>query len=524
MSSQGNETNNEAYLNLMYETVKDLELSDESIVTFGFNDSIDEDAFGSFAYADINSWDGIETSKVDILDNKLSIIESYDNCVINRLSNRITGYIIDSKYFVVLQPDKYLINITDFRGRRISIDVRDISLLGRNFHLAGVVALFENQDDYVLMAGTSNDSGVDRAVNLVIDMSKSKDGLSRAVLHSIRDHKSSVENETNRHKITRNKHVDGGDALLQFDCDDAIYIAFAGGHYLEFSKYEKYINSGRFDNIVDFINRIKPNIRYVDNDDCVHTDEFSGRGFLDIGFSIFKEVGDKYTELENIDSIKYQHILPDIRYTYSVDGDIKLYNKLGEQIEITNSLGIDDYNRYPVDCDSPLKLMKFKYIQSDRKEATAGAIAIINRELMYICEIYYDGDGVIKRADLRYYKDVEFENDASTTISQFRLASSLTDDRPVIMIRSDEHVSIIDFFNKNGTVVHEGIAAFLENNQAIYKQNMDESSGENGDEQAEKFVDIQFDYGRYRTTWGKFEVVIQDSSEYLGTLQTSLDE
>ena len=96
------------------------------------------------------------------------------------------------------------------------------------------------------------------------------------------------------------------------------------------------------------------------------------------------------------------------------------------------------------------------------------------------------------------------------------------------MIRSDEHVSMIDFFNKNGTVVHEGIAAFLENNQAIYKQNMDESLGENGDGQgdgqAEKFVDIQFDYGKYRTTWGKFEVVIQDSSEYLGTLQTSLDE
>lgn len=93
------------------------------------------------------------------------------------------------------------------------------------------------------------------------------------------------------------------------------------------------------------------------------------------------------------------------------------------------------------------------------------------------------------------------------------------------MIRSDEHVSMIDFFNKNGTVVHEGIAAFLENNQAIYRQN---DLGENGDgqaeRQAEKFVDIQFDYGRYRTTWGKFEVVIQDSSEYLGTLQTSLDE
>ena len=88
------------------------------------------------------------------------------------------------------------------------------------------------------------------------------------------------------------------------------------------------------------------------------------------------------------------------------------------------------------------------------------------------------------------------------------------------MIRSDEHVSIIDLFNKNGTVVHEGIAALLENNQAIYKQNMDEQT----ERQAEKFVDIQFDYGRYRTTWGKFEVVIQDSSEYLGILQTSLDE
>ena len=88
------------------------------------------------------------------------------------------------------------------------------------------------------------------------------------------------------------------------------------------------------------------------------------------------------------------------------------------------------------------------------------------------------------------------------------------------MIRSDEHVSMIDFFNKNGTVVHEGMAAFLENNQAIYKQNMDEQT----ERQAEKFVDIQFDYGRYRTTWGKFEVVIQDSSEYLGILQTSLDE
>ena len=96
----------------------------------------------------------------------------------------------------------------------------------------------------------------------------------------------------------------------------------------------------------------------------------------------------------------------------------------------------------------------------------------------------------------------------------------MTDDRPVIMIRSDEHVSMIDFFNKNGTVVHEGIAAFLENNQAIYKQNMDEQA----ERQDERFVDIQFDYGRYRTTLNKFEVVIQDSSEYLGILQTSLDE
>lgn len=92
------------------------------------------------------------------------------------------------------------------------------------------------------------------------------------------------------------------------------------------------------------------------------------------------------------------------------------------------------------------------------------------------------------------------------------------------MIRSDERVSMIDLFNKNGTVVHEGIAAFLENNQAIYKQNMDEQTERQAERQAEKFVDIQFDYGRYRTTWGKFEVVIQDSSEYLGTLQTSLDE
>ena len=96
----------------------------------------------------------------------------------------------------------------------------------------------------------------------------------------------------------------------------------------------------------------------------------------------------------------------------------------------------------------------------------------------------------------------------------------MTDDRPVIMIRSDEHVSKIDLFNKNGTVVHEGIAAFLENNQAIYKQNMDEQA----ERQDERFVDIQFDYGRYRTTLNKFEVVIQDSSEYLGILQTSLDE
>ena len=88
------------------------------------------------------------------------------------------------------------------------------------------------------------------------------------------------------------------------------------------------------------------------------------------------------------------------------------------------------------------------------------------------------------------------------------------------MIRSDEHVSMIDFFNKNGTVVHEGIAAFLENNQAIYKQNMDKQT----ERQDERFVDIQFDYGRYRTTLNKFEVVIQDSSEYLGILQTSLDE
>lgn len=519
MSLEDNETNNEAYLNLMYETVKELELSDESIATFGFSDSIDEDAFGSFAYADIDAWDGVETSKVDILDDKLSIIESYDNCVINRSTNRITGCIIDSRYFVILQPDKYLITITDFRGRRIGIDVKDISLLGRNFHLSGIATLFENQDDYVLISGTSNDSGADRAVNLVIDMSKSKDGLSRTVLHSIKDHRKSVETETNRHRITRNKHVECGDALLQFDCDNAIYIAFAGGHYLKFSRYGKYISNGRFDNIIDFINMIKPNIRYIDNDNYVHTDEFSGRGFLDIEFSIFKEVGDKYTELKNIDNIKYQHILPDIRYTYSVDGDIKLYNKLGEQIEITNSLGIDDFNRYPVDCDSPLKLMKFEYVQSDGEKATAAVIAIVNRELMYICQVYEDDAGVIKQADLRYYKDVEFENDAST-IPQIRLAKSLTDDRPVIMIRSDEHVSVIDLFNKNNTVVHEGIAAFIEKNQAIYKQN----DGRDSDCQAEKFVDIQFDYDRYSTVQNKFEVFIQDSSEYLGTLQTSLDE
>ena len=60
------------------------------------------------------------------------------------------------------------------------------------------------------------------------------------------------------------------------------------------------------------------------------------------------------------------------------------------------------------------------------------------------------------------------------------------------MIRSDEHVSIIDLFNKNNTVVHEGIAAFLEKNQAIYKQN----DGRDSDCQAEKLVDIQFDYDR----------------------------
>lgn len=72
------------------------------------------------------------------------------------------------------------------------------------------------------------------------------------------------------------------------------------------------------------------------------------------------------------------------------------------------------------------------------------------------------------------------------------------------MIRSDEHVSMIDFFNKNNTVVHEGIAAFLEKNQAIYKQT--------GKGQEEKFVDIKFDYDNYRTVQKKFEVVIQDSS------------
>ena len=63
------------------------------------------------------------------------------------------------------------------------------------------------------------------------------------------------------------------------------------------------------------------------------------------------------------------------------------------------------------------------------------------------------------------------------------------------MIRSDEHVSIIDLFNKNNTVVHEGIAAFLEKNQAIYKQNADGQA----EKQAERFVDIQFDYDRYST-------------------------
>lgn len=416
MSLEGNEINNEAYLNMIYKTVEELQLSDESIVTMGFYDSIDEDAFGNFAYADIDAWDGIETSKVDILDDNLSIIESYDNCVINRPVNRITGYVIDSRYYVILQPDKYLITLTDFKVRRISIDVRDISLVGRNFHLSGITALFENQDDYILISGTSNNPDGNKAVNIVIDMSKSKDGLSRAVMHSIRDYRKSVEDKTNRHTITRNKRVDGGDTLIQFDCDDAIYIAFAGGHYLKFSRYGKYISSGRFDNIVDFINMTKPNVKYVDNENYVHTDEFSNRGFLDIDFTIFKEVGDKYTDLKNIDSIIYQHILPDIRYTYSRDGDIRLYNELGEQIEITNSLGIDDFNRYPVDRDSPLQLLKFKYIQSDGREATAEVITIINRELMYICEIYRDKDGVIKQADLRYYKDPEFENDASTDI------------------------------------------------------------------------------------------------------------
>lgn len=68
------------------------------------------------------------------------------------------------------------------------------------------------------------------------------------------------------------------------------------------------------------------------------------------------------------------------------------------------------------------------------------------------------------------------------------------------MIRSDEHVSMIDFFNKNGTVVHEGIAAFLENNQAIYKQNdLGENVDGQGEGQEERFVDIQFDYDNYRT-------------------------
>lgn len=520
MSLESNEINNEAYLNLMYKTVKELQLSDESIVTMGFGDSIDEDAFDNFAYADIDAWDGVETSKVDILDDKLSIIESYDNCVINRPVNRITGYIIDSRYYIILQPDKYLITLTDFKGRRISIDVRDISLVGRNFHLSGITALFENQDDYILITGTLNNPDGNKAVNIVIDMSKSKDGLSRAVMHSIRDHRKSVEDETSRHTVTRNKRVDGGDTLIQIDCDDAIYIAFAGGHYLKFSRYGKYISSGRFDNIVDFINMIKPNVKYVDNENYVHTDEFSCRGFLDIDFTIFKEVGDKYTDLKNMDSIIYQHILPDIRYTYSRDGAIKLYNELGEQIEITNSLGIDDFNRYPVDRDSPLQLLKFKYNQSNGETATAEVITIINRELMYICEIYRDKDGVIKQADLRYYKDPEFENDSSTTIPQIRLAQSLTDDRPVIMIRSDEHVSMIDFFNKNNTVVHEGIAAFLENNQAIYKQTAGKQTGE----QEEKFVDIKFGYKEYRTVQEKFEVDIQDSSEYLGALQTSLYE
>ena len=88
------------------------------------------------------------------------------------------------------------------------------------------------------------------------------------------------------------------------------------------------------------------------------------------------------------------------------------------------------------------------------------------------------------------------------------------------MIRSDERVSMIDFFNKNNTVVHEGIAAFLENNQAIYKQTAGKQTGE----QEEKFVDIKFGYKEYRTVQEKFEVDIQDSSEYLGALQTSLYE
>lgn len=79
------------------------------------------------------------------------------------------------------------------------------------------------------------------------------------------------------------------------------------------------------------------------------------------------------------------------------------------------------------------------------------------------------------------------------------------------MIRSDENVSMIDFFNKNNTVVHEGIAAFLENNQAIYKQNA-------GNGQEERFIDIKFGYKEYRTVQEKFEVDIQDSGEYLGAL------
>lgn len=78
------------------------------------------------------------------------------------------------------------------------------------------------------------------------------------------------------------------------------------------------------------------------------------------------------------------------------------------------------------------------------------------------------------------------------------------------MIRSDERVSMIDFFNKNDTVLHEGIAAFLENNQAIYKQT--------GKGQEERFIDIKFGYKEYRTVQEKFEVDIQDSGEYLGAL------